>query len=49
MVPVEHSGLGTQLVVERPDETVNAVVTDRVLFKPGHAKEELAAGSNPAR
>jgi aminomethyltransferase len=30
MVPVEHSQLGTQLVVERPGETVDAVVADRV-------------------
>ena len=28
MVPVEHSQLGAQLVVERPDENVNAVVAD---------------------
>jgi aminomethyltransferase len=48
MVPVEHSELGTQVDVERPDETVNAVVADRVFFKPDHAKEELAAGSSPA-
>jgi hypothetical protein len=47
MVPVEHSGLGAQLLVERPDETVNAVVADRVFFKPDHAKEDLAAGSGP--
>ena len=45
MVPVEHSELGTHLVVERPDETVNAVVVDRVFFKPDHAEEELASGS----
>jgi aminomethyltransferase len=49
MVPIEHSELGTQLEVECPDERVNAVVADRVFFKPDHAKEELAAGSNPAR
>jgi aminomethyltransferase len=48
MVPVEHSDLGAELMVERPDETVNAVVADRVFFKPDHAKEELAAGSGPA-
>jgi hypothetical protein len=49
MVPVEHSELGAQLVVERPEERVNAVVADRVFFKPEHATEELAAGSSPAR
>ena len=48
MVPVEHSDLGAQLIVERPDETVDAVVADRVFFKPDDAKEELAAGSSPS-
>jgi aminomethyltransferase len=48
MVPVEHSELGTQLVVNRPDEQVNAVVADRVFFKPDRAQEELAGGSSPA-
>jgi hypothetical protein len=33
------------LVVERPEETVDAVVVDRVFFKPDHAEQELAAGS----
>ena len=48
MVPAEHSELGTQLIVERPDETVNAVVADRVFFKPEHAEEDPAAGSSSA-
>ena len=48
MVPVEHRELGAQLMVERPEETVNAVVADRVFFKPDHAKEELTAGSGLA-
>jgi glycine cleavage system aminomethyltransferase T len=48
MVPVEHRELGVQLMVERAEETVNAVVADRVFFKPDHAKEELTAGSGPA-
>jgi glycine cleavage system aminomethyltransferase T len=48
MVPVEHSDLGTQLTVERPDETVNAVVADRVFFKPEHAEEKLGAGPSSA-
>jgi hypothetical protein len=47
MVLVEHSDLGAQLMVERPEETVSAVVADRVFFKPERAKEELAAGSGP--
>jgi glycine cleavage system aminomethyltransferase T len=48
MVPVEHGELGTRLVVERPEETVDAVVADRVFFKPDHAEEELADGSSSA-
>jgi aminomethyltransferase len=48
MVPVEHSELGTQLVVERPEETVEAVVADRVFFKPEHAERQLSAGSSSA-
>src|SRR4051812_16716036 len=48
MVPVEHSELGTQLVVERPEETVEGVVADRVFFKPEHAEQKLAAGPSPA-
>jgi aminomethyltransferase len=48
MLPVEHSELGTQLIVERPDETVSAVVADRVFFKPEHAEAELADGPGPA-
>jgi glycine cleavage system aminomethyltransferase T len=48
MVPVEHSELGTQLIVERPDETVSAVVADRVFFKPEHAEAGLAAGPGSA-
>ena len=31
-------------IVERPDETVSAVVADRVFFKPEHAEAEPAAG-----
>jgi glycine cleavage system aminomethyltransferase T len=48
MVPIEHSELGTQLVVERPGETVEAVVADRVFFKPEHAEQKLAAGPSSA-
>jgi glycine cleavage system aminomethyltransferase T len=45
MVPVEYSELGTELEVERPDETVPAVVADRVFFKPEHAEQNLGAAS----
>ena len=48
MVPVEHSELGTRLVVERPEETIDAVVVDRVFFKPDHAEQGLADGSSSA-
>ena len=43
MVPVEYAELGTQLVVERPGEKVDAVVADRVFFKPEHAEQRLSS------
>jgi glycine cleavage system aminomethyltransferase T len=43
MVPIEHSEIGTELRVERPDETVPAVVTDRVFVEPEHAEQRLSA------
>ena len=43
MLPVEHSELGTELVVERPGETIDAVVADRVFFKPEHAEQRLSS------
>jgi glycine cleavage system aminomethyltransferase T len=43
MVSVEHSAEGVELEVERPEETAEAVVVDRVFFKPEHAEETLAA------
>jgi hypothetical protein len=42
-VNAEHSAEGVELEVERPDETVEAVVVDRVFFKPEHAEETLTA------
>ena len=48
MVEAEQSELGTQLQVERPEGTVDAVVADRVFFKPDHAEAQLAPGSSPA-
>jgi aminomethyltransferase len=45
MVPVEYSELGTELEVERPDETVSATVADRVFFKPERAEQNLGAAS----
>jgi aminomethyltransferase len=47
MVPVEHGELGTRLLVERLEETVEAVVADRVFFKPEHAEQQLAASGPP--
>ena len=34
MVPVEYGDSGAELTVERPEETVQAVVADRVFIKP---------------
>jgi aminomethyltransferase len=44
MVPIEHAELGTEIEIERPDQTVSGVVADRVFFKPEHAEQPLAAG-----
>jgi aminomethyltransferase len=41
MVPIELSQLGTELEIERPEETVSGVVADRVFFKPEHAEQRL--------
>lgn len=41
MVPAEHAELGTELVIERPGETVEGVVADRVFYKPEHAEQTL--------
>jgi glycine cleavage system aminomethyltransferase T len=46
MVPVEHSEIGIELEVERPEETVSAVVADRVFFKPEHAEQKLGVTSS---
>jgi glycine cleavage system aminomethyltransferase T len=46
MVPVEHSEVGIELEVERPEETVSAVVADRVFFKPEHAEQKLGVTSS---
>jgi glycine cleavage system aminomethyltransferase T len=43
MVPIEHSGIGTGLEVERPEGKVQAAVADRVFFKPEHAEKRLSA------
>ena len=34
MVPVEYGHTGAELTVERPEDTVQAVVADRVFIKP---------------
>jgi glycine cleavage system aminomethyltransferase T len=41
MVAIEHSELGTEIEIERPDQTVTGVVADRVFFKPDHAEQKL--------
>jgi aminomethyltransferase len=43
MVPIEHSEIGTELEVQRPDETVSAQVADRVFFRPEHAEQAVTA------
>jgi glycine cleavage system aminomethyltransferase T len=43
MVPVEHSEIGTKVQVERPEGVVEAVVADRLFFKPEKAEQELSA------
>ena len=48
MVPVEYGELGTTLVIERPEETVEGVVADRVFFKPEHAEQTLATSTGSA-
>jgi glycine cleavage system aminomethyltransferase T len=42
MVPVDSSELGTELMVERPEGLVEAVVADRVFFKPEKAEQPLS-------
>jgi glycine cleavage system aminomethyltransferase T len=43
MVPVEHSEIGTEVQVERPEGVVEAVVADRLFFKPEKAEQKLSA------
>jgi aminomethyltransferase len=47
MVPTEHSELGTELQVERPDETVDAVVVKKPFVDPEKEtpKQELTAAA----
>jgi glycine cleavage system aminomethyltransferase T len=45
MVPTEHSELGTELEVERPEGVVSAVVVEKPFIDPKKEtpKQELAA------
>jgi glycine cleavage system aminomethyltransferase T len=47
MVPIEHSELGTELEVERPEETVSAVVVEMPFIDPKKEtpKQQVAAGT----
>ena len=47
MVPIEHSELGTELEIERPEETVSAVVVQKPFVDPEKEtpKQELAANT----
>jgi len=42
MVPVEHSEIGTNLSIQRPEETVQAVVADRVFVTPEKAEQQTS-------
>jgi aminomethyltransferase len=48
MVPTEHSDLGTELEVERPEETVSAVIVEKPFIDPEKEtpKQELGAGAD---
>jgi hypothetical protein len=43
MVPIEHSEIGTEVQVERPEGVVEAVVADRSFFEPEKAEQQLSA------
>jgi glycine cleavage system aminomethyltransferase T len=47
MVPVEHSEIRTELTVQRPEETVQAVVADRVFVKPEEAEQHVSRPGEP--
>jgi glycine cleavage system aminomethyltransferase T len=42
MVPTDLSDIATEIEVHRPDATVDAVVADRVFFRPEHAERPIA-------
>ncbi len=48
MVPIEHSTIGTELEVERPEEVVEATVADRSFFKPEKAEQQLTGAATGA-
>ena len=47
MVPTEHSELGTEFEIEKPDETVSAVVVPKPFVDPEKEtpKQELTAAA----
>ena len=47
MVPTEHSEVGTELEIERPEDTVAAIVVEKPFVDPEKEtpKQELAAGA----
>ena len=49
MVPIEHAELGTELEVERPDETVDAVVVKKPFVDPEEGDSEAGAERVPPR
>jgi aminomethyltransferase len=48
MLPASYAALGTELEVQRPEGVLDAVVADRVFFRPEHAEQELAGPSTRA-
>ncbi|MBA2691819.1 MAG: glycine cleavage system protein T [Rubrobacter sp.] len=45
MVPVGYAEIGTELAVETPHERTDAVVADRLFFRPEHAEQKLSPTS----
>jgi aminomethyltransferase len=42
MLPTDLSQISTEIEVHRPEATVDAVVADRVFFRPEHAEQSIA-------
>jgi glycine cleavage system aminomethyltransferase T len=49
MIPIEHTEIGTKLAVQRPEQTVQAVVADRVFVTPEKAEQHMSNPGEPDR